>query len=50
LAAYPQNVTHTIVDGKIIVENGELKTIDIEEHNKQWIPLTEKVAEFVKDT
>jgi cytosine/adenosine deaminase-related metal-dependent hydrolase len=47
-AAYPQNVTHTIVDGKVIVENGILKTIDIKEHNKQWIPLTEKVAEFAK--
>ncbi len=47
-AAYPQNVTHTIVDGKVIVENGELTTIDIQEHNKQWIPLTQKVAEFAK--
>ncbi len=47
-AAYPQNVTHTIVDGKVIVENGELTTIDIKEHNKQWIPLTKKVAEFAK--
>jgi cytosine/adenosine deaminase-related metal-dependent hydrolase len=47
-AAYPQNVTHTIVDGKVIVENGKLTTIDIKEHNKQWIPLTQKVAEFAK--
>lgn len=47
-AAYPQNVTHTIVDGKVIVENGILKTIDIKEHNNQWIPLTKKVAEFAK--
>ena len=47
-AAYPQNVTHTIVDGNVIVENGILKTIDIKEHNKQWIPLTQKVAEFAK--
>ena len=47
-AVYPQNVTHTIVNGKIIVENGILKTIDIKQHNKQWIPLTEKVVEFAK--
>ncbi len=47
-AAYPQNVTHTIVDGKVIVENGELTTIDIKEHNQEWIPLTEKVAKFAK--
>lgn len=47
-AAYPQNVTYTIVDGKVIVENGILKTIDLHVHNKQWIPLTEKVAEFAK--
>ena len=47
-AAYPQNVTHTIVDGKVIVENGKLTTFDINEHNKQWIPLTKKVAEFAK--
>ena len=47
-AAYPQNVTHTIVDGKVIVEDGILKTVDIKEHNKEWIPLTEKVAEFAK--
>lgn len=47
-AAYPQNVTHTIVNGKVIVENGILKTIDTKEHNKQWIPLTKKVAEFAK--
>jgi len=46
--AYPQNVTYTIVDGKIIVENGILKTLDIKEHNKEWIPLTTKVAEFAK--
>ena len=47
-AAYQQNVTHTIVDGKVIVEKGILKTIDINEHNKEWIPLTKKVAEFAK--
>lgn len=47
-AAYPNNVTYTIVDGKVIVENGQLKTIDINEHNKQWIPLTKKVAKFAK--
>jgi len=47
-SAYPQNVTHTIVDGKVIVENGKLTTIDINEHNKQWIPLTKDVAEFAK--
>ena len=28
-AAYPQNVTHTIVNGKVIVENRMLTTIDI---------------------
>jgi cytosine/adenosine deaminase-related metal-dependent hydrolase len=47
-AAYPQNVTYTIVDGKVIVEKGLLKTVDINEHNKEWIPLTKKVAEFAK--
>ncbi len=47
-SAYPQNVTHTIVNGKIIVENGILKTINMSEHNKEWIPLTKKVAEFAK--
>ncbi len=47
-AAYPQNVTYTIVNGKVIVENGILKTIDSKEHNKQWIPLTKKVAKFAK--
>ncbi len=47
-AAYPQNVTHTIVNGRVIVENGQLKTIDINQHNKQWIPLTQKVAKFAK--
>ena len=46
--AYPQNVTYSIVDGKVIVENGILKTININEHNKEWIPLTKKVAEFAK--
>ncbi len=47
-SAYPHNVTHTIVDGKVIVENGKLTTFDIKEHNKQWGPLTQKVAEFAK--
>jgi cytosine/adenosine deaminase-related metal-dependent hydrolase len=47
-AAYPQNVTYTIVNGKVIVEKGILITIDIKEHNKQWIPLTEIVAKFAK--
>ena len=37
-----------LVNGKVIVENGILKTIDINEHNKEWIPLTKKVAEFAK--
>jgi len=47
-SAYPQNVTYTIVDGKVIVEKGQLKTVDINEHNKEWVPLTKKVAEFAK--
>ena len=46
--AYPQNVTYTIVDGKVIVEKGILRTVDINEHNKEWIPLTKKVTKFAK--
>ena len=47
-SAYPQNVTHTIVDGKVIVADGKLTTVSPEQHNKEWLPVTEKVAAFAK--
>jgi cytosine/adenosine deaminase-related metal-dependent hydrolase len=47
-AAYPGNVRTTIVAGRIIVRDGVLQTIDLDAHQREWKPLTERVAEFAK--
>ncbi|WP_162047952.1 amidohydrolase family protein [Vibrio taketomensis] len=47
-SAYPQNVEYTIVNGKMIVEKGELVTVDLAEHNKEWRKVTDKVGNFAK--
>ncbi|WP_114767050.1 amidohydrolase family protein [Vibrio rhodolitus] len=47
-AAYPQNVEYTIVNGKVIVENGRLLTVDLAEHKQEWSKVTDKVGNFAK--
>lgn len=47
-SAYPQNVTHTIVDGQVIVADGKLTTVSQQAHDKEWVPVTKKVGDFAK--
>jgi len=47
-AAYPGNVRTTIVDGRIVVRDGALQTVDLEAHRGEWRALTARVAEFAK--
>jgi len=48
IAAYPQNVRTTIVNGEFVVRDRELMKVDMEAHRKEWKALTEKVGEFAK--
>jgi 5-methylthioadenosine/S-adenosylhomocysteine deaminase len=47
-AAYPENVRTTVVDGRIVVRDREVVTVDLEAHRKEWAALTARVAEFAK--
>ena len=47
-AAYPENVQTTVVNGRVIVRDRVLQTVDLAAHEREWEPLTEKVAEFAK--
>jgi cytosine/adenosine deaminase-related metal-dependent hydrolase len=46
LAAYPENVHTTIVDGKIVVQGGAIRTVDLALHASEWAEAVEAVAEF----
>ncbi len=48
LSAYPENVQTTIVDGKIVVRDREVQTVDLEAHRREWDALTARVAEFAR--
>ena len=47
-SAYPENVRTTIVNGKIIVRDRVVQTIDEDAHRIEWMPLTKRVADFAK--
>ena len=47
-SAYPENVHTTIVNGKIIVRDRVVQTVDEGAHRKEWLPLTKRVAEFAE--
>lgn len=47
-AAYPGNVTTTIVNGRIIVRDGRLTTVDRAAHQAAWDKVTARVAAFRK--
>lgn len=47
-SAYPENVRTTIVNGKIIVLDRVIQTVDEAAHLKEWTPITKRVAEFAK--
>lgn len=47
--ANPSNVDTTIVNGKIIVENKELKTYDIKKNIKQMKEIENDIAKFAKE-
>ena len=43
-----ENVRTTIVNGQVVVEDREVKTIDLDAHWAEWSELTDRVAEFAK--
>ena len=45
-AAYPGNVRTTIVDGRVVVREGVLQTVDLEAHAAAWAAVVRRVAEF----
>ena len=45
-AAYPQNVHTTIVDGRVVVRDGAVQTVDLEAHATEWAKVVRAVAEF----
>ncbi len=45
-AAYPPNVKTTIVNGRIIVRDRDLLTLDLDAHQDQWQKIQAKVAAF----
>ncbi|MGF1605196.1 MAG: amidohydrolase family protein [Rhodothalassiaceae bacterium] len=47
-AAYPGNVTTTIVHGRVIVRDRKLLTVDLEKHRSQWQAVTQRVRDFAK--
>ena len=47
--ANPSNVETTIVNGKIIMENRQMLTVDVDDVYKKMQPLEEDIAEFAKE-
>ncbi len=47
-AAYPENVRTTIVAGRVVVEDRQVLTVDLEAHRREWDALTAKVAKFAE--
>lgn len=47
-SAYPENVHTTIVNGRIIVRDRVVQTVDEQAHWKEWMPITKQVADFAK--
>ena len=45
-AAYPENVHTTIVDGKVVVRDRGIQSVDLEAHSSEWAEITKSVAEF----
>ena len=48
LGAYPENVRTTIVNGRLVVRDRVLLTVDMDAHWREWTALTGRVAEFAK--
>jgi cytosine/adenosine deaminase-related metal-dependent hydrolase len=42
-SAYPSNVVTTIVNGKFVVRDGAIQTVDLAKHYAEWEPILEKV-------
>ena len=45
-AAYPGNVRTTIVDGRVVVHDGKIQSVDLEAHAAQWAEVVREVAAF----
>jgi cytosine/adenosine deaminase-related metal-dependent hydrolase len=45
-AAYPENVRTTIVDGKVVVRDRVIQTVDLKAHEFDWAEIMKSVAEF----
>lgn len=46
--ANPGDVSTTIVNGRTVVKDRIIQTIDLETHQKEWNSVTQRVAEFAK--
>lgn len=47
-SAYPGNVTTTVVHGEIVVRGGQVVTIDLAAHARQWAAVRNRVARFAE--
>ncbi len=47
-AAYPSNVVLTMVNGRVVARNGEIRNVDMTQHQAEWTKITDTVAEFAK--
>ena len=45
-SAYPSNVVLTMVNGVVVAENGEIKSMDIDAHEAAWSEIIDRVAAF----
>ena len=45
-AAYPSNVSMTMVNGDVIYRDGKIQTVDITSHLEDWADVTSKVEAF----
>lgn len=46
--ANPGNVRTTIVNGRVVFQDGQIKTLDLTRHRREWAEVTARVAEFAK--
>lgn len=47
--ANPSNVSTTIVNGKIVMENRQIKTYDMQKNRQQMAEMTKDIGEFAKE-
>lgn len=45
-STYPSNVLTTIVNGKFVMRDRVIQTVDMQKHYEEWKPITSKVQKF----